>query len=495
MNAAFCSRWPGGHDGHPQTLQLCKGKLADLSTLSVILRHELTTQWRDGRARSVVIIAIALLAVAAAAAAQQHAQIATERHHAHEAEWQRWLDQPARNPHSAAHYGFYVFKPSPPLGLLDPGLDSYLGVSTWVEAHWMNDFIHRPAQDEGALSRFPTLNPAQMVQTVLPLLLIFLGFASLSGERARGTLRQLLSLGVAPSRLAMGKLIGTSTWLLMVLAPAMVIAILGLIYSPKAGEDTLLRFSLWLSFHLLYLAGWAALVLGVSARMRSPREALTVLLTVWLLVCWILPRVVTEIAAVLHPLPSSAELRIDLKSSMGEVHSSEQALKVRERVLAEYGVERTEDLPIDWRGISLQEAEEANYPIFDRHSGALFAGYRTQDVVLQQAGFLIPTLAMQSISQALAGTDLAHHREFVLAAEAHRRVIQKLMNENVTLYDREGTDYLADPQLWSTVPRFNYQRPHLAEVLAEVWWAMLAMCFWAGATAMFAFQQVRSMRL
>lgn len=463
-----------------------------MSTLAVILRHELTAQWRDGRARAVVVIALLLLALAAAVSAQQHIQTASERHHAHEAEWQRWLDQPARNPHSAAHYGVYVFKPPAALGLLDPGLDPYLGISTWLEAHWMNEFIHRPIQDQSVLGRFPTLNPAQLVHTVLPLLLIFLGFASLSGERAQGTLGQLLSLGVRPERLAAGKLLGVSFWLVLAMLPAVLIAAVGLALGPEAGEDTMVRFALWLAFHLLYLGGWTALVLGVSAALRSPRGALTVLLTIWLLVCWVLPRVATEVAAVMQPLPSSAELRIDLQANMGAVHSSEQALRVRERVLAEFGVERTEDLPIDWRGISLQEAEEANYPVFDAHFGALFDGYQAQERVLQQAGFLVPTLAVQSVSQALAGTDLAHHRAFVFAAEGHRRVIQELMNANVTLYDREGTDYRADPELWATVPEFAYRTPDLMAVLAEVRWAVFALLFWAGATAGFAYRQVRA---
>jgi len=465
-----------------------------VSILPVILRHELTAQWREGRARVIVVIVVVLLAVAAAVTAQQQAKIAAERHYAHTAEWQRWLDQPARNPHSAAHYGYYVFKPAPALGFLEPGLDPYLGIGTWLEAHWMNDFIHRPAQDQSVLSRFPILTPAQLVQTVLPLLLIFLGFASLSGERAQGTLVQLLSLGVMPIQLALGKLIGTSTWLLIALLPALLIAALALAFGPEAGEDVPLRFFLWLLFHLLYLGGWAALVLGVSARLRSPRGALTALLTIWLLVCWILPRIATEVAAVLQPLPSSAQLRIDLQASMGEVHSTELALKVRERVLAEYGVERTEDLPIDWRGISLQEGEEANYPILDRQFNDLFDGYRAQEHFLQQSGFVIPTLALQSVSQALAGTDLAHHREFVSAAEAHRRIIQQLMNANVTLYDREGTDYRADPELWATVPEFDYRPPSMAKAMGEVWWAVFALLFWASATALFAYRQIRSIR-
>jgi ABC-2 type transport system permease protein len=36
---------------------------------------------------------------------------------------EQWLHQGVKNPHSAAHYGVYAFKPKMPLSLVDQGVD------------------------------------------------------------------------------------------------------------------------------------------------------------------------------------------------------------------------------------------------------------------------------------------------------------------------------------------------------------------------------------
>ena len=59
--------------------------------------------------------------------------------------------QPKKNPHSAAHYGVYAFKPKSPLALVDTGIDPYMGVAVWLEAHKQNEFKYRPAQDRTAV--------------------------------------------------------------------------------------------------------------------------------------------------------------------------------------------------------------------------------------------------------------------------------------------------------------------------------------------------------
>ena len=39
-----------------------------------------------------------------------------------------WESQDDKNPHSAAHYGTYAFKPKFPLSLVDPGVDKFSGI-------------------------------------------------------------------------------------------------------------------------------------------------------------------------------------------------------------------------------------------------------------------------------------------------------------------------------------------------------------------------------
>jgi ABC-2 type transport system permease protein len=65
-----------------------------------------------------------------------------------------WLGQGQKNPHSAAHYGTYAFKPNYPLALIDNGVDKFSDVSTFLEARRRSDEQYMAAQDLTAFSRF-----------------------------------------------------------------------------------------------------------------------------------------------------------------------------------------------------------------------------------------------------------------------------------------------------------------------------------------------------
>ena len=131
-----------------------------------------------------------------------------------------WLDQGDKNPHSAAHFGRYAFKPSPALAYVDRGLDAYLGTTVWLEAHWQNPFELRPAEDRTALQRFGDLTAALVLQLLIPLFIVLLAFPTFAGERESGTLRLLLSAGAEPRQLALGKAMGLAGALFVVLVPA-----------------------------------------------------------------------------------------------------------------------------------------------------------------------------------------------------------------------------------------------------------------------------------
>lgn len=118
-----------------------------------------------------------------------------------------WESQGEKSPHSAAHYGVYAFKPTGWLAFFGPGTEAYTGVTVWLEAHKQNQFLYRPASDGNTLQRFGELTAAAVLQLLLPLLIILLGFSTFAGERESGTLRQVLSLGVDRHDLALGLLL------------------------------------------------------------------------------------------------------------------------------------------------------------------------------------------------------------------------------------------------------------------------------------------------
>jgi len=142
-------------------------------------------------------------------------------------------------------------------------------------------------------------------------------------------------------------------------------------------------------------------------------------------------------------------------------------------------VERVEDLPVNWSGISIQAGEEHSAEIFDKHYRYLFGILRNQNKFAQLGGILAPMLSIRALSMALSGTDFEHHRHFVEASEAHRRVIQKILNEDLAANpDRNGERYTAGPELWAKIPDFRYEFPTAGWALQHYGTAVLLLLFW-----------------
>jgi ABC-2 type transport system permease protein len=111
---------------------------------------------------------------------------------------QQWIRIDNMNPHRAAHYGTYIFKPSNLLNTLDEGVNSVTGNVLRVEGHVQNEIIHSEASQMQAVSRFGKLKPSLIIQYIVPLLLIFLAFNSISTEKKSGRLKLLVLQGAKP---------------------------------------------------------------------------------------------------------------------------------------------------------------------------------------------------------------------------------------------------------------------------------------------------------
>jgi ABC-2 type transport system permease protein len=458
-----------------------------------IARKELVEMARDGRFRAAAGLVGALLLMALVTGIAQQRVRTEEVATAERLDRQVWDGQGPKNPHSAAHYGVYAFKPAPPLSFADRGLSAYLGETVWLEAHWQNLASHRPAEDRTALQRFGELTAATVLQLLLPLVIVLLAFSAFSGEREAGTLRQLASLGVPGRALALGKAFGVAGALGLILVPAAAFGALILVSaSPGSWAATLGRAAVMAAGYLLYLAAFVGLALAVSAALPSSRVALVTLLGFWIGNGLVVPRLVADLSERLHPVPTAtamwAAMREDMTNGIdGHDPADARRRELESRTLAQYGVAKVEDLPVSFAGISLQAGEEYANQVFDRHYGALWGAYARQDRTHLAGALIAPLLAVRSLSMGLAGTDFAQHRHFVTAAEEYRRGLQRFLNGEMTRKARGlDFDYRADPAFWATAPRFQYEPPGLSSVLARQAPATSLLALWAAAASVAA---------
>lgn len=457
--------------------------------LQRIARKEFVDTWRDGRFRVLAALVAALTIVACLAGWDHHRDVERQHATAREATRAQWLRQPAKNPHAAAHYGLYAFKPTSRLAMVDAGVDPYVGVAAWLEAHKQNEFRYRPAQDATAVQRFGALAVADAVLVILPLVIVLVGFATYAGEREAGTLRQLLGLGVSRRTLLAGKALGLGVALALVLVPAAVVGAVLLTVAPEFGPlgPDLPRAALLTLVYLVALATWLAITIAVSALCRSSRVALIVLLGAWCLNSLLMPRAAADLAGALVRTPSAVEFQSAIERDLGDMSAVRARVEARRaQLLQQYGVDRPEALPVNMSGISLQEGEEHGNEVFDRHHAALASVHGRQESIIRLAGIAAPLLPARSLSMALAGTDFAHHQRFARAAETYRRDLQRLLNGDIARNSRPGQVYLASADLWARAPAFTYTLPSVGWAVAHAGVSVTLLFGWLVAAVLLA---------
>jgi ABC-2 type transport system permease protein len=424
-----------------------------------IARREFLERLRDGRlywaGGLVVVLLFTALAVGWAHQRDAHAeQVAAQA-----MDYRDWLHQDKRHPHDAAHQGMHAFKPEPPLSMVDSGINPFIGSTVWLQAHRQSEVKFNAAQDATGLQRFGNLSVGWILQVLGPLLVIVLGFNAFAGEREQGILRQTLSLGVAPLRLLAGKALALSASLAVLLVPAAIVAALAVAAGAGQGEriDALLRLAAWALGYAVYLGIFVFLVLGVSAMSATSRTAITVLLALWIGQAVMAPRVLSELSRSWFPSPTRLEFNQQLGADLKMV--SDKVWQENFGTTERWG----RDVPLSKWGIALRLDDQASYPVYDRHYGRLWDTWEQQQAVQEWSGLVLPLLAIRSFSMGMAGADFSHHRRFTTAAELHRRNIQDLMSRDLVAHadplgDRHFS-YQATPELWATVPPFDYHPP------------------------------------
>ncbi len=477
-----------------------------MRTVALVARKEMKELVRDGRFRVAGALVLLLLMTALAFGWQQASTLAAERAAAQHVAEEDWKGQGDKNPHVATHYGKYVFKPVGALAFLDPGADPYLGVTLKLQAHQQNLPQDAAARDQASISRFGQLSAATVLQLFVPLLIIALGFGAFSGERERGTLRQVASTGVRPTQLLAGKALGLAAVLGMLLIPAAVVAAVVTLQADGAhdatGGEVGGRLGMMALAYLVYFGAFAGVTFLISARAPSSRFALVALVGFWSLTSLVVPRIAGDVAVRVVPLPTPAEFTQAVRASLegglpGSAPREDRVDEISSAMLDKAGFSGAETLMDEsaLQGIELQAEAAFEDEVYDHHIGQLMEAMARQERAAQWAALASPLLAIRTVSASLAGTDFAHHRAFQVDAERYRKALVQAMNDDFAQNaGTAGWDYKAGREVWEKAPTFEHQPPGLGWALSEqaLGWALLGL--WLGlawAAAAWAAARVR----
>ncbi|NHZ92083.1 ABC transporter permease subunit [Massilia sp. CCM 8733] len=464
---------------------MSRGLPATLRT--ALLRAEAQRLWREPRLRWVAMLAPVLLLIVFFASMNSAARMADERTRFAASERARWVAQGQKDPHSAAHFGVWAVKPSSPLQVLAPGIEPFVGLSVWLEAHKRNEMIFRPNQDADPIMR-SAASVAQVLEVLGPMFAILLGFAGFAQDRQRGTLRMAFGNGATPGRLLLSRFaVMVGLLVCMALAPVVAMGSYALQALPDAGWGGAGRLALWSLLNFLYLLVFLLIALAVSLKAPSARAALTIMLVLWLVLCVVLPRAAGNAAQVLAPVPSYQEVRSHLETESPAYEGADK-WEARRQALIKAGATNV-------RAAQLDQSERESHAVFDRVLGRFYDSVEQQDRTFGWLGAFTPTVALQASGAAVAGTDFYQHRHFIEAAETYRRAMVNRLNGDLMRHtEHEDASKSTGQQFWEAVPAFAYRAPPLGSVLANAAAPLLLLSGWCAVAGLAAWRAAKGVR-
>lgn len=465
-----------------------------MSAATLIARDEWRVLARNRAGLVATALLVLLILVASFTSLERHGAIEADRARYQASTDEQFDAQPDRHPHRMVHYGQFVFRPIAPLAFFDAGVGSFTGNTIFLEGHRQNSANFAEARQSSLLLRFGQLTPAFVLQTLAPLLLIFLGFAGVGREKERGTLRLMLAQGVDGRSLLGGKLLGHGAIALAVGLPAFAVLIL----FAATGAAGWAPIALMIAAYAAWLLLWAFLSVVVSAFAGRPRDALAILIGLWMVTVILLPRALPEAASARTELATKIETEIALHRDLLEIGDSHDPddpyfIDFRAKVLADYGVSTVEELPVQYAGLVAIEGERMTTQIYADAANRQMASETRQNAFVHGFSVISPMIAIRQLSMTLAGSDPEAHHDFLDQAEAFRYdFVQRLNRMQAELLPGIGGE---DPRIsaanWQQVPRFTYEPPDPLDRRKGLVWPFAVLLGWMAGLGALAFLAAR----
>lgn len=462
----------------------------NLSKIIIVAKDEWRYWLRSKLAISIMAIGLLLTLSSVIVTSINMMELSHARHELQEDAEETFVEQPDRHPHRMVHYGHYAFRTPAPLSILDPGIDAYTGNSIFLEGHRQNSAMFADQKQGTALTQLGSLTPAFIVQTLAPLLLILIGYSSVSRERESQTLTYLLSQGTSGNTLILGKGLALLSVIGLILAPLAVAALISL----HDGESITAVLAFILGYGL-YLSVWALLVLLFSSALSKNSESFTALAFVWILLCVVMPRVASTTAAT--SVPAAGKLETDFAviaelRKLGDGHNAADPAfdQLKAELLEKYNVDSIDQLPINYRGIIASAAEAELTHVLNEFAEQRMQTELSQIHVSRQFGWLSPMVAIRSLSMLVVGTSIETHHRFLREAEALRfefvQALNKVHVEKLSYQDdmNRNKDAAATQKArvgaenWQVLEDFNFEVDKAKQRMQRSLAAFLQLLLW-----------------
>ncbi|OQP62208.1 ABC transporter permease [Niastella populi] len=462
-----------------------------MSNIKLIAVHFIKTVWKGKVIVPIYLVWLALVLYAVFTGYATYTRQNEIRKEYQARARQSWEANPDKHPHRMAHFGSFAFRVKHPLSMFDNGMESYTGNAVYLEAHKQNTANYSEASFSTGLLRFGELSLAMLLQTLLPLILFFLGFNAVAQQRENATLKILVSQGATFKQIIWGNSIGLFAVAVAFLLPVLLSTLTGIALQSTTTADAglFIRCAVIGAGAIIFLWVVSVLAIVISAVSSTGRSALLSLLGMWLMMAIVLPKTLQAIGSYVYPAPGKIQFQAAVEADIlqqGDSHNPDDVhfKKLKDSVLRANKVDSIQQLPFNYSGYIMQEGERMSAQVYNRHLQQLHTIYDRQNRVSYNAAFIDPFIGFKNITMAFSGTGFSAFLSFQQQAEKYRYDLAQTMNvlqmKYISNKKLSSTDkpYSIDKSHWTSFPDFRHRYQSVNEIIQQQWVALVALAAW-----------------
>jgi len=336
---------------------------------------------------------------------------------------------------------------------------------------------YRAASQNAVIESFQALDWSFVVGTAFSLLALVFAYDSVSGEKARGTLKLLQTYSLSRNSILFGKLLANLVMLLVMLTGGMLLSLLLLLLVGQIdlGAAEWARIGLFLVLSAFYITLFLSLALFLSTATHRPTASMVLAVMVWVVSIVVIPGVGTLIIQHVKKLPTQNEV-------------SERAGKVYEMIAAEF-----KDHASDWRGreggksvdyqaermstVAQNKRKHLQEEIWGDYLRQKFAQAR----IVRRISSVSPTSLFGYGAESINGSGVLRDESLVREARQYRNTVEEWIRQR-DLGDPESPHLLFQPGYLSlrplvagSVPRYQFQEATVPEGLRDALWRVVLL--------------------
>jgi ABC-type transport system involved in multi-copper enzyme maturation permease subunit len=334
-------------------------------------------------------------------------------------------------------WNYFVYRPPGILSVFSKDIAQHVGDSINIRIYDVPELSAGSKEVNPYISILPTLDISLIFKIIISVLALLVACDVISNEREQGTLKLMLSAGVARYQVLLGKLLAGWMTLFIPVTIAFITGLLILLFSPMidlTGAD-------WMRVAVLYLVSLIFISVmynfGLFASCMTKRSPISLLLTLffWMFFIVVVPNLSSHLATSIRPLePEEAtekKLREIRERQTKERREAESQTPSRGEVIdVDDGMGRyyaiCDQEAIAWqqkrqavRQTLLIKHAEQRWKIRRAHMESLFK----QKQLANTLSWISPISLYGAVTSGLAGTDASSCQDFVEAARGYRQAV------------------------------------------------------------------------